>query len=229
MLENPGDIWRIDNDHKLGRFGRANRHINAGEIIIDELPFVIGPKPSTSPICLGCYDPVDGSDAGPRCKRCCWPLCNECQLIVDQTHHVSECQIFVESRSKFQNFPSKDACMQLDCIMPLRLLLRKESDPLRWHNEIMPMEYHPNERSNSETYHVDAINVVGYLHGPCRLRDRFSTECIQRTCGILEVNSFEARTRNNQRIRCLYTKAAIMAHSCKPNVTHTILPSDNFR
>lgn len=223
------EFFRVDHESVLGRYARANRFIQAGEIFIDEVPFVVGPKPCSPPICLGCYVPVDGGNDGPRCLRCRWPLCDRCQLIVDDTHHAVECEIFVENKVKFQSFPSTDACMQLDCITPLRMLLHKETDPDRWANGIMQMEYHPEERYDTPTYRADEVNVVGYLRGPCKLRDRFTGEMIQRICGILEVNSFEARTVNNQRVRCIYPKASVIAHSCRPNTTHSIMPSDSFR
>lgn len=230
MCSANNELFFVDNKPEIGRFVRAKRRIEAGGIFIDEVPFVIGPKPCTPPICLGCYIPIDGSGDGPRCSRCRWPLCAKCDSIVDETHHAAECVVFIEHKVKFQNFPSTtDACMQLDCITPLRMLLRKKADPERWTTQIESMEYHPQERQNSPTYRADAVNVVNYLRGPCKLRDHFSEETIQQVCGILEVNSFEARTPNDHRVRCIYPTASIMAHSCTPNTTHSILPSDNFR
>lgn len=91
------------------------------------------------------------------------------------------------------------------------------------------MEYHDAARCGTDTWNVDQINVIGYLHGPCKLKSRFPCELIQQACGILEVNSFEGRTPNGHRIRCIFPKTAIMAHSCVPNTMHTILPSDKFK
>lgn len=84
-------------------------------------------------------------------------------------------------------------------------------------------------RRNTDTWRADANNVVGYLRGPCKLKKRFSEELIQQACGILEVNSFEGRTVNGHSIRCIFPRTAIMAHSCTPNTTHSILPSENFK
>lgn len=91
------------------------------------------------------------------------------------------------------------------------------------------MEYHEASRSNSDTWKADQINVVGYLHGPCKLRNRYSEKLIQQACGILEVNSFEGRSASGHSIRCIFPKTAIMAHTCVPNTMHTILPSENFK
>ena len=91
------------------------------------------------------------------------------------------------------------------------------------------MEYHQEARRNTDIWKADEINVVGYLHGPCKLKDRFSADLIQRACGILETNSFEGRTSNGNCIRCIYPKTAIIAHSCSPNTTHSILSIENFK
>lgn len=91
------------------------------------------------------------------------------------------------------------------------------------------MEYHEAIRKNSEIWKADQVNVVGYLHGPCKLKERFSEDLIQQACGILEVNSFEAKTAKGHKIRGIYPNAAILAHSCVPNTTHSILPSKDYK
>lgn len=230
MCNDTPNLLRIYRRPSLGRYAQAARNISAGEIFIDEIPFVIGPKPSVPPICLGCYIPINGGKEGPKCPRCHWPLCEKCAESLDDSHHAAECRVFVANKVQFQSFPFVDAaCMQLDCITPLRMLLKRDDDPIQWENEIMQMEYHPLERVNTSTYRADEVNIVGYLRGPCKLKDRFSAELIQKVCGILEVNSFEARTVNDNRVRCIYPNAAVLAHSCRPNTMHTILPSDQFR
>lgn len=214
----------------LGRYACAIEKLSAGDLFIDELPFVVGPKPNVPPLCLACYTPVDGSADGPRCPRCQWPLCVSCQITIDEGHHAAECAVFAANKVKFQNFPYADVpCLQLDCITPLRTLLEKERDPVRWEKEIVHMEYHPKERFNTPIYLADQVNIVGYLRGPCKLKKRFSDELIQRVCGILEVNSFEGRTIGDEKVRCIYPKTAIMAHSCTPNTMHTVFPSKDFR
>lgn len=110
--------FEIKENTELGRYSSAAKHIVAGEILFEELPFVIGPKPNTQPVCLGCCHPVDGSANGPRCPQCRWPLCATC---IDDDLHRKECQLFVKNKVIFHDFPdSENACMQLDCITPLR-------------------------------------------------------------------------------------------------------------
>jgi hypothetical protein len=112
-------------------------------------------------------------------------------------HHKNECEIFLISKCKFQNICDPNAiCLQLDCITPLRVLLNKEANPERWNDEVSVMEDHENERKGLKHWKVDQINIVGYLLGPCKLKDKMEVdeELIQKAIGILEVNAFEAKT-----------------------------------
>lgn len=110
-----------------------------------------------------------------------------------------------------------------------RICLEKEANPQRWENEVSEMEYHPEIRKNSEVWNADKVNIVGYLHGPCKLKERFSEDLIQQACGIIEVNSYEAKNKKGHRVRGIYLNASILSHSCAPNTTHSILPSKDFK
>ena len=134
------------------------------------------------------------------------------------------------SKSKFYNLSESDGiCVQLDCITPLRVLLESEANSQRWMDEVELVEHHSDKRRNGEAWDADQQNIVAYLQEPCELKERFSEEMIQKIIGILEVNAFEAKTLNGNFVRCLYPKLAILTHSCTPNTTHAILPSDKFR
>ncbi len=93
------------------------------------------------------------------------------------------------------------------------------------------MEHHEMNRRNTEQWDSDCKNVVQFLHGPCNLKDRFSADLIQQACGILQVNAFEGRTSfaSGCNIQCIFPKSGITAHSCVPNITHSIYPSDQFK
>lgn len=52
------------------------------------------------------------------------------------------------------------------------------------------MEAHAEERKQSPSWHVDKVNVAGFLRGPCKLTNRFSEDLIMHVCGILEVIFF---------------------------------------
>ncbi|KAI8436519.1 hypothetical protein MSG28_010059, partial [Choristoneura fumiferana] len=70
------------------------------------------------------------------------------------------------------------------------------------------------------------VNVVTFLLEHCRLGDRFDKELVQQVCGILEVNAVEIPSRGGFSIRAVYPRLAIAAHSCVPNIVHTILQDD---
>lgn len=114
------DFIQVQQNEELGRYVTVSQPVKAGDILFEELPFVVGPKPQTPPICLGCCSPVDGSDTSLRCLLCGWPLCGPlCQS--KGLHDEAECTVFAKNRVTFQSFSSTDdVCMQLDCITPLR-------------------------------------------------------------------------------------------------------------
>ncbi|CAK1587126.1 unnamed protein product [Parnassius mnemosyne] len=210
----------LQND-KYGRYLVAKKDLEGSELIFTDLPFVVGPKPDIPPLCLGCYCPVDNT----LCSRCGWPVCNsECE---QSPHHVEECEVFSSAQVRFQ--PVEDwtaSAPQLDCITPLRLLLAKEKDPVRWQQELDVMEVHSKARQQRNTWRVDQVNIVDFLIDHCKLGGRFSKELVQKACGILEVNAVEIPSRGGFSVRAVYPRLAIAAHSCVPNIVHTILQND---
>lgn len=55
----------------------ANKELQPGEEIVTEMPFVVGPKAFTYPLCLSCYAPWPPSVTNkPLCSRCGWPVCS---------------------------------------------------------------------------------------------------------------------------------------------------------
>jgi hypothetical protein len=111
----------------------------------------------------------------------------------------------------------------------LRVLLEKDSNPNRWEEDVEPMEHHREKRYGTDSWNADAHNVVGYLLGPCKLKQRgVDGELIQRIIGVLEVNTFEGRTEKGYSMRCLFPKIAILCHSCTPNTTHSIHPTKGY-
>ena len=105
-------------NNELGRYAVSNVDFKSGELIFSEYPFVVGPKPQTLPLCLGCCLPIDGSASGPKCLKCEWPLCSENCPYRDL--HANECDLFVKNNVKFHPCAIDSIAMQLDCITPLR-------------------------------------------------------------------------------------------------------------
>ncbi|XP_046866436.1 SET domain-containing protein SmydA-8 isoform X1 [Drosophila willistoni] len=209
-----------------GRYLVAQQNTSGHSLLIEELPFAVGPKSQGGVVCLGCYSP----ELENCCPQCGWPLCEECSKIEDNVHKQMECRIFKEAKARFYRIANGGQCPQLDCIMPLRVLLAKEQQPERWEKDVAPMEHHEAERrENSDIWHADRVNIAQYLRGPCKLASRFSEELIMQVVGILEVNAFEARTTVGYPLRCLYPYTGILAHNCVPNTARSIYPSENYK
>lgn len=109
----------------IGRYFRAIRNIEAGEVIFREKPLVYGPKIISAPICLGCNKfqkpqdisvPIETTTTTStkmarnrnekpkvkiirnyyKCSTCRWPVCNsECEKA---TVHLAECQLMAEKK-----------------------------------------------------------------------------------------------------------------------------------
>lgn len=114
---------KISQNDKLGRFVVAAQPLKPGTIVFEELPFVVGPKPNTTAVCLECCAPIDGTEKGTKCQHCNWPMCDDCKLNSPRTHHAKECELFVQNKVKYQNLVTlAQVCLQMDCITPLRYL-----------------------------------------------------------------------------------------------------------
>ncbi|KAH8289973.1 hypothetical protein KR018_012433 [Drosophila ironensis] len=220
-----------------GRYLVAKGPTEAHGLLIEELPFAVGPKCNGPVVCLGCYQNEADWETNPEiegeenCPECGWPLCAECSRDAENHHIRLECRLLKDSRARFFPLPRGSShCPQLDCILPLRVLLAKEANPERWDSQVAPMEHHEEERKkDADVWHADRVNIAQYLRGPCKLASRFSEELIMQVVGILEVNAFEARSTKGYPLRCLYPYTGILAHNCVPNTARSIYPSDGYK
>ncbi|TRY80802.1 hypothetical protein TCAL_15442, partial [Tigriopus californicus] len=53
--------YKVEKSAELGRFLVATRDIKKGDAIFKEAPLVLGPVAQTLPVCLACYELVDGT------------------------------------------------------------------------------------------------------------------------------------------------------------------------
>ncbi|KAJ8680669.1 hypothetical protein QAD02_016456 [Eretmocerus hayati] len=230
VADNEGCKYKVESNDQVGRFLVAGKQLEAGEEILSELPFVVGPKASTYLQCLSCYTPwPPEEDSRPLCSHCGWPVCGtECENAT--WHNEYECKIFAEAKEKFDveaalNDEHPNGIPHYECITPLRLLLASERDTERWNSEVKIMEAHNKLRSQQSQWKVDHVNIVEYLRKRLKL-ERFSEESIQTACGILEINCHEIRTSKGFLARALYPKVSIMNHSCVSNTSHSVVPGD---
>ncbi|XP_014482026.1 PREDICTED: protein msta, isoform B [Dinoponera quadriceps] len=228
--ESTSRAYKVLRSDHVGRYMVTSREVQAGEEIVTEMPFVIGPKACTYPLCLACYAPwPPGPDDKPLCSKCGWPVCDE-QCENSSQHKDYECQVFAQANEKFNVTAALDennenGVPQLECITPLRLLLESERNVERWNSEVKDMETHNKIRCQKSQWKSDHVNIVDYLRKRLKL-DRFSEERVQSACGILEINTFEVRMRRGHSARALYPTVAMMNHSCVSNTSHTISPTD---
>lgn len=116
------DLIEVNRNDELGRYAVLSENVTAGQVLFEEYPFVVGPKPSSALVCLGCCSPILENRDEQRCQQCKWPLCQEC---AGAPVHAKECKLFVENKVIFHSAACQNAeapCLQLDCITPLRLV-----------------------------------------------------------------------------------------------------------
>lgn len=116
------NYFLVQTSPELGRYGVASKDLKAGDVVFQERPFTVGPKTDSTVVCLACNCCVDGSDRGPKCSECGWPLCMDCAgKPAGGLHDGNECKLFKENKVKFQTISDPEQiCHQLDCITPLR-------------------------------------------------------------------------------------------------------------
>lgn len=203
--------YEVAESPELGRYLTASRDVAAGDVLLKDVPLVIGPRQITMPVCVGCSSPVDGSHS---CSDCGWPLCNpECQQVI---LHQPECQASRARESKVLITKFYQLNEMFECITPLRCLWLKKSDPRKW-DELMSMESHLEERKKSKATELDKCNVIDFVRGYLKFQD-FTDEELYKICGILEVNGFEIPAPN---FVGLYGRACLLEHSCLPNTLRT--------
>lgn len=228
--ESASQAYKVLRNDQVGRYMVANRELQIGEEIVTEMPFIVGPKACTYPLCLSCYTSWPPSpDNKPLCSKCKWPVCGlECENVLQ--HKDYECQIFAQANETFNvdaalEGNNENGVPQLECITPLRLLLESERNVEMWNKEVKDMEAHNKIRIQKTQWKSDHVNIVDYLRKRLKL-ERFSEEYIQTICGILEINTFEIRTMKGFTARGLYPTVAMMNHSCVSNTSHSISPND---
>ncbi|XP_068618071.1 SET domain-containing protein SmydA-8-like [Battus philenor] len=222
--------YEVKFSQTLGRYLVAAKDLKAGETILWDNPFVLGPHSDTALVCYNCYLPLISKFS--VCKNCAVaPVCpgDGCPQQLTKWHNELECDFFrnikltkgVNPMTMVQNVGS---------LLVLRVILKKNIDTMAW-NEFMELETHLNERKNSIVWeyceHTDKfIKSLGLL-------DTIEDESfVQKICAAVDVNSFEVRGPVVPAIGCsellrgVYLKAALMAHDCVGN-THIAINDNN--
>merc|ERR1712062_565417 len=117
-----GDSFEIGLDPKLGRFLKAKKDIQQGDLIIEEDLLVRGPVKKTKPVCLACYSLIDWSDC-VYCPKSNFPFCNEWCNASDEFQTICKLLPKVDS----YNFNYSDYEPMYDTILPLKSSTWKEN------------------------------------------------------------------------------------------------------
>lgn len=212
--------YTIQHSETFGRYLVASRDIKAGEVILKELPLVLGPRVDSVPICIGCYQPLPVYHQN-RCSRCqVAPVCDvQCERHGD--HSEMECDALRQAAQKYPLVLAEHSQM----VLPLRCLLQVRNLPAdpRWIN-FLELESHEKDRKDTLIWRDHQLNVVEVMRTHELLSSSEDDDLVQKICGILDVNSFEVRgpvskSGESERLRGVYLRAALMAHDCLAN-TH---------
>ncbi|XP_076045910.1 SET domain-containing protein SmydA-8-like isoform X2 [Oratosquilla oratoria] len=194
----------------------STRDIKAGEVIMKDLPLVLGPKQRTLPVCLGCHKTLRGCEVF-NCTGCKFPLCApSCQT---SKYHKSECEVLAKSKGRLTIANFDNPSPAYECVAPLRCLLTQKTDPKKWET-LKTMQSHAEEIRKTELYQVNQNNTEKFLRIFLGCED-LDADVIHEMCGILLTNAFDV-VHNGTRVRALYYLPAMMAHDCKPNTKHVI-------
>ena len=232
------------------RYMIAARDIQPLELILWEEPAVVGPYSKSGSGCLQCLKRVNGSYT---CSGCQFPMCNkDCEA---STLHNDECLFFQEKDLKLQrrfselengttNGKSSPSTPRLSnagsglassplWITPLRMLLKKKSDPkmfdriamLRDHTS--PKEIVSNNNNDLRTVSLQVLNVVLLLQEACAGVEEFSQQEIQRMIGILKTNGMKLEPHGVEKGVpgvALYPIYCLLNHSCYSNTNYVKFP-----
>ncbi|CRL02851.1 CLUMA_CG015740, isoform A, partial [Clunio marinus] len=214
--------YEIRHSDVFGRYLVAARDLSTSEIIIQQLPLVVGPiaNDENAPICLSCNQALE-IDNSFRCFGCKFPLCSahctnrihtkfECQYL--KTHNIFQYLHLNEHRSELEN--------DYEAITVLRCLMLKISSEQSW-KQLNEMESHNEIRKNMPAlWNRNQKVIVDRIRKKWKLEE-FSEDEIHTICGILEVNCFEVGGNKGTSARALFPEAYLMCHDCVPNTNHT--------
>ncbi|XP_050334966.1 SET domain-containing protein SmydA-8 [Bactrocera neohumeralis] len=220
--------YEIATNDILGRHLRATRDIKKGEIFLREKPFIYGPKVASAPTCLGCHrslpNPVPPQKNFYKCSRCSWPLCGpQCE---NSSHHIDECELMSarKFKAKIDFDPTKEGTGKKESaycvILPLRCILLRNKNPEAF-ARFAQLEDHLNERMNTPLYRILSANLLTFIKTIMGFSE-WSDDEVLRVAARLDTNTFEVRqAAAGQKLRAIYTNAAMISHDCVSNARHT--------
>ncbi|TRY73768.1 hypothetical protein TCAL_00957 [Tigriopus californicus] len=209
------NIEVVTND-KEGRHLVAIEEFEQGQCLWSEKPILCGPRYSTYPVCLGCYEPVDGT---VLCPKCGWPMCSEdCPFL---ENHTPECKVFQRKNVKVDTstFKYQEVEPMYDIILPLRVLVLKAQDPTLA-KQFFHLESHVTKWKQTKSWNGSHAKIWNYLKDTLSMET--SQEEISNIFGILYTNDFLVDTvSGTSNVVAVYRDVSMCSHSCVPNAFKT--------
>ncbi|KAL0871364.1 hypothetical protein ABMA27_005102 [Loxostege sticticalis] len=223
--------YDIQKSEELGRYLIAARDLKAGESILTDEPYALGPNSDTSLVCFNCYLPLISKFL--VCKNCAVaPVCpgDGCpDTLTKKWHSNSECDFF-RNLKLTKGLHPMTMVQNVGSLLVLRAMLKRETDPAAW-EEFMSLETHLDKRKNSSVWAYNE-STVKFIKSLGLLDNVTDEDLVQKVCAAIDVNSFEVRGPPIPAIGCsevlrgVYLKAALLAHDCVGN-THMSINDNN--
>ncbi|KAH1025142.1 SET domain-containing protein SmydA-8 [Dendroctonus ponderosae] len=233
-------FYEICSNQELGRFLKAKKDLEPGEIIFVDTPLVFGPRPykiEEGPFpCVGCSKIL--LNEVHACPECGWPACNaECAGLKSPQRHGLECQILkmrppTQNQSMYQYF-------RFDILILLRALFLQKSNKKKW-DVLLDLEDHLDERGPNSPVYKAVQEKVSYVEenyiNPLKAFEKesgqsilpqVSSDIMHKIYAILDVNATEITELLDLFI--LYPIASLLEHSCLPNTSQTIDNEDGYK
>jgi len=204
-----GDFFEIGFDPKKGRFLKANKDIQQGELILEEDLLVRGPVKKTKPVCLTCYSLIDWSDC-VYCPKSNFPFCNERCNASDEFQTICKLLPKVDG----YNFNYSDYEPMYDTILPLKILALKDSP--NWKPFWKLMSQSEKLLQKSTTWKEGQKHVIDFLLD-LKLPDDVDENMIYTILAIIETNSVD-KEFFGKKVKMLHPLASLLNHDCSPNV-----------
>jgi len=163
-----------------GRYLVATRNIQPLELVMTDLPCVVGPPAKTVPVCLECLTPVNNYSLS--CPECSLPICS--LSCISGPHHSQECQLLsqLDHSISIQDFDKPH--LLYSAILPLRMWLLKSYNPSLWQKINFLQEGNIEELVSSNLWK----DVADYIKDTMKI-DNFPEEEFLRLTGIKATNA----------------------------------------
>jgi len=204
------DIFEIIEKPQVGRCLRATRNIEPLEVILIEMPAVIGPHHSSTPVCVQCLREHTGEY---YCSDCNLPLCDE--MCREEDEHLEECPELAAITKL-----SKGTEQVLMNLLAYRIYKLKENGVPIW-KPISELMDHTEERcQNLEEWKMFQHNTVDVLKQVLTSAD---DAILHKIIGIIATNSVGFNDKKEMiKGRGIYPSLSLASHDCVCNSRYSV-------